>query len=303
VSTPPPDSPAAVLDESAETYCYNHPKTATRLRCSRCDRPICGRCAIPASVGQHCPECVAEARKAAPKVRSVNVSGAPATYAFLAVNVIVFVFQLASQGANGGDQVLARGILAPLQIANGEWYRLITPMFLHLNTVHIAVNSMSLFFVGPNVEQAFGTRRFVLIYLVSGFIGNVASYALGSCLIPSAGASGAIFGILGALAVYTYRRRSNAMMNAFFRNILFWLGLNVVITLSVPQINVWAHFGGLAGGAILAAGYDAGVKMRPLNIELAVTLAIVGAGVLLTVVRTSALLNGACGLPGNIPGF
>jgi rhomboid protease GluP len=217
---------------------------------------------------------------------------------FLAVNVIVFVFQLATQGPNGGDEILARGILSPLDIAHGEWYRLITPMFLHLNTVHIAVNSMSLYFVGPNVEQAFGTRRFVLIYLVSGFIGNVASYALGSCLIPSAGASGAIFGILGALAVFTYQRRTNAMMNAIFRNILFWIGLNVVITLSVPQINIWAHFGGLAGGAVLAFGYDAGARMRPLNIELAMTIAMVGAGILLTIVRTSALLPGACGLPG-----
>lgn len=228
----------------------------------------------------------------------MNVAGSPATYVFLAVNVIVFVFQVATQGPNGGDEVLARGILSPLLIAHGEWYRLITPMFLHLNTIHVAVNSMSLYFVGPNVEQAFGTRRFVLIYLVSGFIGNVASYALGPCLTPSAGASGAIFGILGALAVYTYRRRSNAMMNAFFRNILFWLGLNVVITLSVPQINIWAHFGGLAGGAVLAAGYDSGGRMRTPTVELLMTIALVGAGILLTVVRTSALLNGACPVPG-----
>lgn len=298
MSNPPPSSQTSVLDESEELYCYNHPKTATRLRCTRCDRPICGRCAIPASVGQHCPNCVAEARKSAPRVRSVNVSGSPATYVFLAVNVIVFVFQLATQNPNGTDEVLLRGILSPLEIAQGEWYRLITPMFLHLNTIHIAVNSMSLYFVGPNVEQAFGTRRFVLIYLVAGFIGNVASYALGSCLTPSAGASGAIFGILGALAVYTYRRRTNAMMNAFFRNILFWIGLNVVITLTVPQINIWAHFGGLAGGAVLAAGYDAGGRLKAPAMEIAMTLAVVGAGILLTVVRTSALLNGACQPPG-----
>jgi membrane associated rhomboid family serine protease len=294
VSNPPPDSPAAVLDESEETFCYNHPKTPTRLRCSRCDRPICGRCAIPASVGQHCPECVAEARKSAPRVRSVNIAGSPAVYTFLAINVIVFVIQMATRGPGGGDELLARGVLSPLDIAHGEWYRLITPMFLHLNTIHVAVNCMSLFFLGPNVEQAFGTRRFVYIYLVSGFIGNVASYVLGSCLVPSAGASGAIFGILGALAVYTYRRRANALMNAFFRNIVFWLGLNVVITLTVPFINMWAHFGGLAGGMILAAGYDSGMEMRSPASETALTVGIIGLGVLLTVLRTTQLLNGAC---------
>lgn len=283
-----------MLDESEETFCYNHPKTPTRLRCSRCDRPICGRCAIPASVGQHCPECVAEARRAAPKVRTVNVGATPATFAFLGINVLVFVAQLLTRGAGGIDTLLARGLLAPMNIANGEWYRLITPMFLHLNTIHVAVNCMSLFFVGPAVEQAFGTRRFVLIYLAAGFVGNVASYVFGSCLVPSAGASGAIFGILGALAVYTYRRRSNALMNAFFRNILFWLGLNVVITLTVPFINMWAHFGGLAGGMVLAAGYDGGLKMKAAAAELVMTLGVVGVSIGLVMVRTSQLLANGC---------
>jgi rhomboid protease GluP len=204
------------------------------------------------------------------------------------------VAQLLIRGPNGLDRLLLRGELFAPDIANGQWYRLITPMFLHINTIHVAVNCMSLYFVGPSVEQAFGTRRFVYIYLVAGFIGNVASYAFGACQTPSAGASGAIFGILGALAVYTYRRRSNAMMNAFFRNIVFWLGINVVITLTVPFINMWAHFGGLAGGMALAAGYDAGPKLRAPAAELAMTLALVGLGVVVTVVRTTQLLHGGC---------
>lgn len=294
MSTPPPDSPSTLVDESEETFCYNHPKTPTRLRCSRCERPICGRCAIPASVGQHCPNCVAEARKAAPRVRTVNVAGSPAVYAFLAINIVVFVIQLVSSGPGGADRVLARGeLFAPL-IATGEWYRLITPMFLHINTIHVAVNCMSLYFIGPAVEQAFGSRRFVSIYLAAGFFGNVASYVFGNCHTPSAGASGAIFGIFGALAVYSYRRRSNAMMNAFFRNIVFWLGINVVITLSVPFINMWAHFGGLAGGMVLATGFDGGVKMRTPAAEFALTAAVVGLGVVMTVIRTTQLLHGGC---------
>ncbi|MDQ4028189.1 MAG: rhomboid family intramembrane serine protease, partial [Actinomycetota bacterium] len=74
----PPGASGPALEESEETYCYGHPNTPTRLRCSRCERPICGRCAIPASVGQHCPECVAEARKTAPRVRSAVAAQAPA---------------------------------------------------------------------------------------------------------------------------------------------------------------------------------------------------------------------------------
>src|ERR671915_1652945 len=84
--------------------CYLHPDTPTKLRCSRCDRPICGRCAIPASVGQHCPECVAEARRSAPRVKSALRATAPATFTILGINVVVFVIQQATQ-AGGADEL------------------------------------------------------------------------------------------------------------------------------------------------------------------------------------------------------
>ena len=84
MSTLPPESPGPLVDDAEETFCYGHPDTPTKLRCSRCDRPICGRCAIPASVGQHCPECVAEGRKSQRKVRSTEVKTAPATVTIIA---------------------------------------------------------------------------------------------------------------------------------------------------------------------------------------------------------------------------
>src|SRR5918911_3710385 len=96
-----PDTPDQLVRETDVTYCYGHPHTPTKLRCSRCDRPICGRCAIPASVGQHCPECVAEARRSSPRVKRVNTSAAPAVYAILGINLVVFVLQLASGGPGG----------------------------------------------------------------------------------------------------------------------------------------------------------------------------------------------------------
>ena len=293
MNNPPPDSPTAVLDESEETYCYNHPKTPTRLRCTRCDRPICGRCAIPASVGQHCPECVAEARKSAPKVRTVNVSGSPAVFAFLAINVAVFVVQMATRTPDGNLGLLNSYAGLPVQIANGEWYRLVTPMFLHLSITHIALNSLALYFVGPAVEQAFGTPRFVAMYLTCGFTGSVASYVLGSCA-GGAGASGAIFGILGVLLVYTYRRRSNAVMNAYFGNMLVWIGINVVFGLTVRGIDIWAHGGGLVGGMALAAAYDAGPRFRSVAAQVAATAALIGVAVVLVALRTDQILQGAC---------
>jgi membrane associated rhomboid family serine protease len=294
MSTPPPDEPTTLVDESEETYCYGHPKTPTRLRCSRCDRPICGRCAIPASVGQHCPECVAEARRSSPRVKRVSTSGARAVFAILAINVGIFVLQLAMGGPGGpNDELLARFAGSPPAIALGEWYRLLTPMVLHLSIAHIALNSMALYFIGPPVEQAFGTVRFVVMYVIAGFTGSVASYVFGSCG-GGAGASGAIFGIMGVLLVYTAQRRSNALMNAFFGNILFWLGLNFVFGLVAPNIDIWAHLGGLAGGMMLALGFDRGAVMRSTGVQIATAAAVVGLGILLVVVRTNDLLANGC---------
>jgi membrane associated rhomboid family serine protease len=293
MSSPPSDETATRVDESEETYCYGHPKTPTRLRCSRCDRPICGRCAIPASVGQHCPECVAEARKAAPRVKRVNTSGAPAVFTILAVNVVIFVVQQALRGPGGGDELLARFAMSPPNIALGEWYRLLTPMVLHLSVMHILLNSMALYFMGPAVEQAFGSARFVVMYVVAGFTGSVASYMFGSCG-GAAGASGAIFGVMGVLLVYTAQRRSNAIMNAYFGNILFWLGINLVFGLLAPNIDIWAHLGGLVGGMLLAVGFDRGTILRSVQAQALTVAGVVGLGVVLVVVRTNDLLANGC---------
>ena len=295
---PPTDETATRADESEETYCYNHTKTPTRLRCSRCDRPICGRCAIPASVGQHCPECVAEARRAAPRVKTVNTAGAPAVFVILAINVGVFVLQIATGGPGGPrDELLNNFAGIPAAIAMGEWYRLLTPMLLHLSVAHLALNCMALYFIGPTVEQAFGTVRFVAMYVIGGFTGSVASYVLGECG-GGAGASGAIFGIMGVLLVYTAQRRTNAMMNAFFGNILFWIGLNFVFGLVATNIDIWAHAGGLVGGILLALGFDSGATMRPARAQVLTVLGVVALGIVLVVLRTNDLLaNGCDGFP------
>ncbi|HEY7875858.1 MAG TPA: rhomboid family intramembrane serine protease [Actinomycetota bacterium] len=293
MSSPPTDEAATRADESEETYCYGHPKTPTRLRCSRCDRPICGRCAIPASVGQHCPECVAEARRSSPRVKRVNTSGAPAVFTILAINVGIFVLQQALSNPAGGDELLARFAGSPPAIALGEWWRLLTPIVLHLSVMHILLNSMALYFMGPAVEQAFGSVRFTVMYVVAGFTGSVASYLFGSCG-GGAGASGAIFGVMGVLLVYTAQRRSNALMNAYFGNILFWLGINLVFGLLAPNIDIWAHAGGLAGGMLLAAGFDRGATMRSVRAQALTVAGVVGFGIVLVVIRTSDLLANGC---------
>ena len=281
-----PESPVEAPETlGEETYCYLHPKEPTRLRCSRCERPICGRCAIPASVGQHCPNCVAEARKAAPKVRSVLRANAPVVFTLLVINVSLWVLQSFAPQLQLTERFAAFGP----SIAAGEWWRLITPMFLHdpHGFLHIGFNSYALFLFGPHVEQTFGRIRFLTLYLIAGFTGSALSYAFGSCR-PGVGASGAIFGVLGALFVFLYHRRRSQFVREFMKNIVILIVANLVFGFLFPNIDNIAHLGGLVGGASLGFAFDRVPEREssPL-LPVAGVVAVVAAAVLLVMWRTA----------------
>lgn len=270
-------------EQGEELFCYGHPSTPTKLRCSRCERPICGRCAIPASVGQHCPECVAEARRSAPKVRTALQAQAPAVAAIIAINVVVFAAQMFS------PDVTTRFASFPPLIALGEVWRLFTPMFLHSTDFifHILMNMYVLYIYGPAVEQAYGTKRFVPMYLICGFTGSVASYNLSDCRALGVGASGAIFGIAGVLLVYLYRRRTTTFTNSAYKNILMFVGLNLMIGFVFSGIDNWAHIGGLAGGIALGAGIDNPAKPVPVARQIAVMVLVTAVAVAAAAYRTA----------------
>jgi membrane associated rhomboid family serine protease len=258
MDTVPPGPTNTALDESEQQYCYGHPNTPTKLRCSRCDRPICGRCAIPASVGQHCPECVAEARRSTRRVRTVRTNEAPVTFTLLGILIVIFVIQQLVPHTAGFDELSIRYGLDPRAIALGhEWYRLLTPMLLHANILHIAFNGYALFIIGPFVERAFGSRTYIALFVVTGFAGSVASYAFGPCNELGVGASGAIFGLIGVLLVYVYKRRDNEFMRRLFNNIVVIVVLNAVIGIGLSSvIDIRAHAGGFVAGVVLGAGLD-----------------------------------------------
>ena len=278
-------SGTGTVEDEAQTFCYGHPKTPTRLRCSRCDRPICGRCSIPATVGQHCPECVAEARRTAPKVRSALRANAPAVYTIIAMNVIVYLAQRLIPGLT--DRLAAH----PLAIAEGEYWRLLTSMFLHSPFLifHILMNMYVLYVYGPNVEEAFGTIRFVGMYLICGFTGSAASYVNGCA--GGVGASGAIFGIAGVLLVYLYKRRTSTLLANAYRSILIFIGLNLAIGFVFPMIDNWAHIGGLAGGLALGAGLDDPRHEVSASRQLVVMATVIAVGVAVVALRT---MNFSC---------
>jgi membrane associated rhomboid family serine protease len=290
VTSFPPDARPSALEDDRAVVCYAHPDTPTGLRCSRCDRPICGRCAIPASVGQHCPECVAEARRSTRKARSVAVAKSPVTVSIIAICVAFFF-------AQQFYPPLTRR-LASFQpaIAQGEWWRLLTPMLLHAPGTfwHILLNMYVLWIYGPDVEQAYGRLRYLVMFVVAGFTGSAASYALGPCPTFGVGASGAIFGIVGGLVLFLYNRRRSAFVASYLRGILALIAINIAFGFWFPGIDNIAHLGGLAGGLMLGFGFDRTARSASDTILMLLTAAVVvGLGIALVVYKTQ---NFSCGV-------
>jgi len=296
-SPPPPQPPGGALPGSdggrksgisLET-CYRHADQVTGVHCTRCGRPICTECMRPAAVGYQCPECLREAGASLPRrQRSLTVGGTGRiTKILIAANVAVFVLEVLRAGGQSlmdgpsGRQLVNMGALYAPSIAAGQYWRLISTMFLHAGLLHIGFNMWALYILGPPVEAWYGEARFVAIYFVSGFLASVASFALGPIFVPAVGASGAIFGLLGAWLIYNFRRRENPMAYANMRVALILIVINLVISFSVATIDWRAHVGGLLAG--MAAGFVA-EGVGPRSTRTTVTVLGMAALVLLGVV-------------------
>jgi rhomboid protease GluP len=173
------------------------------------------------------------------------------TYAIMGITIFVYVVQYLTQNLLGADLPAAYGLKANQLIVRGQLWRLITPVLLHGSILHIGFNMYALYLFGPGLERYFGRWRFTVLYLLSGFAGNVASFIFTPA--PSLGSSTAIFGLLGAEAVFLYQNRElfGRRSQQALINILIVAGINLVIGLS-PGIDNWGHIGGLAGGTLFA---------------------------------------------------
>ena len=225
--------------------CYRHPKRETGVSCSNCGRPICPDCMTSTSVGMRCPEC---ARQGRTKVRTMSSLHAEPTlmWILIAINVAAGLGSLS--GANVGDQgtLTDAGDLSRASMAAGDWWTFITSGFLHRGIFHLLSNMLALWILGSLLEPAMGHLRFGLVYFVALFCGS-----LGVLLVAggaSAGASGAVFGLLGAAVVVARHRGLNLMESGLG----LWLGLNLLLTFTIPNISIGAHLGGLAGGFLAA---------------------------------------------------
>ena len=228
--------------------CYRHPDRATGIRCTRCERPICPECMIGAPVGFQCPDCVAVAsgqvRQPTTVAGAALIARPVVTYSLIGITVAIYLAQMAiGINAAAGDYGMW-----PVGIAvNGEWWRLVSAAFLHGSFLHIAFNMYVLFALGPTLERILGHGRYLALYLLAALGGGVASYAFSDLRTVSVGASGAIFGLMGALVVAGRRLKYD------ITQVLVLLGINAAIGFLAPGVDWRAHLGGLATGAAVAA--------------------------------------------------
>jgi membrane associated rhomboid family serine protease len=247
-------------------YCYRHPDRETGLSCSECGRPICADCANFGPVGIRCPDhaSVRSGPTARLKPRPVRrapglalASGtAPVTTALIAINALVYLVTVAQGhgGLNNPGGNPPRGLyldwllFGPL-VAHGGWYRLLTSMFLHGFVLHIVFNMVALWFIGRPLEQYLGPVRYIGLYMVSGLAGS-AGALLQAPLAPTVGASGAIFGILGAMMILEWQITGRLAGQA-----MTWIVINLVISFSFSGISWGGHVGGLIGGILVMLAY------------------------------------------------
>jgi membrane associated rhomboid family serine protease len=271
--------------------CYRHPDEQTRVHCTRCGRPICPDCMTPAPVGHHCPTCVAEGQKGQRRIRRAIPRPRSATTVILVINVVVFIAEIALGGASGAALVRL-GAMVPILVATGEYWRLITAMFLHVGVIHLLLNSYGLYLFGNLIEGVLGSARFVAIYLVTGFFASAASFAFGGPERIAAGASGAIFGLLGAWLTYNWRRRGLFMAQANVRGALILIAINLFLGFQIAGIDNLAHIGGLVAGVFAGMAAE-GVGSRGVRTasRLAGLTLLLLAGVALAAWRAAALIG------------
>ena len=262
--------------------CYRHPGRETLIRCQRCRRPICPDCMTTASVGVHCPECVAAG------VRETRADQLPfggrrvaipmlTSGVLLAINLAVWLLITMTGGAaspwHDRLALLPVGRCVPVNdpttyapdvsatacravggvwqwvpgVADGAVWQLLTSAFTHVGVLHLGSNMLMLMITGPVLERVFGRARFLAVYLLSALGASVAVMWFSNPASSTVGASGALFGLMGALLVLTAKVRAN------MQNIATIVGINLVASFAIPGVSLEGHLGGFVTGALLGA--------------------------------------------------
>ena len=293
--------------------CYRHPGRESHIRCQRCNRPICPDCMRDAAVGFQCPDCVAEGRHTTRSGRTAYGGLRPTnagltSMVLIGINAAVWLAIVATGGSSsrlldwlalrpnglclvpqGGVDVPqaaceGRGVWLP-GVADGAYWQLLTSAFTHVQLLHIGFNMLALYILGPQLELAIGRIRFLALYLLSALSGSLLVYWAAPEYQPTVGAPGAIFGLMGALLVVSFKLRVNV------QSILVWIGINFLLTVSLSNISWQGHLGGFVGGLLVATVLvyaPRGPRRTTYQVVGMVTFAALI--VLATIARTAALV-------------
>jgi membrane associated rhomboid family serine protease len=262
--------------------CYRHPDRRAGVICQRCDRPICPSCMNQASVGFHCPECTRTGRQKVVSARSLATNPL-VTLVLVAANLAIFAGDLLTPVITVNEvadlpffdmhQLSAEGALYGPAVAAGDWWRPITGGFLHVNLVHVGFNMFLLWQLGGLLEPAVKRWAFSVLYVMSLLGGSFLTLILDNDAV-TVGASGAVFGLMGA----TFVAMRSRGINPFQTGIGPLIVINLVLTFAIPNISVGGHIGGLAAGAL--GGWilwEAGPRFGPRSPVPVVACALVGA--------------------------
>jgi membrane associated rhomboid family serine protease len=263
VSTP--ETPPTGASEQEAPVCYRHTDREAHIRCQRCERRICPDCMRPASVGFQCPSCVRDGSKETRSGRTPyggqpSANPALTSQVLIGINALLWLAITATGGArshlfdlfallptsaytlvNGQRELI-------LGVADGAPWQLLTSMFTHIAIWHVGFNMLALWTLGPQLELAVGRARFLTIYFLSGLAGSATVLWFSAPNSQTLGASGAIFGLMGALLVVAIRVRGDV------RGIATWIGINFVLTFLLVRLISWqGHLGGFLGGLAVGA--------------------------------------------------
>jgi membrane associated rhomboid family serine protease len=254
-----------------------------------------------AAVGFQCPSCVKEGSRTTRQARTpyggTRVAD-PRITTFVLIGINVAVWVLIQATGNRTSTLLDKLSLLPASalyraadgsviqvrgVSDGAWWQILTSVFTHQEVLHIGFNMLALYFLGPMLEQVLGRARFLALYLVSGIAGSAAIMLFADPHSQSLGASGAIFGLMGALAVIALK------VHGQVQTILMWIGLNLVFTFTVGGISWQAHLGGLVTGALLGAVMVYAPRKNRALVQWSATGAVLVVALALIVVRAGAL--------------
>lgn len=295
--------PTGASASATAPECYRHPGRETWIRCQRCERPICPDCMRSASVGFQCPSCVKEG------ARSVRTAKLPyggvrvanptlITSILIGLNVAVWL-AVTANGGSGSELASTLGItpdysFRPLEgggaavvdgVARGAWWQVVTSVFTHIQVLHIVLNMIALYMFGPPLEQILGRVRFLTLYVVSGITGSAGVMLFSGAYGSTVGASGAIFGLLGAMAVIAFKT------GGAYQDLLSLLGLNLIITFTIPHISWQGHLGGLVGGVVVAVAMVYAPRRGRTLIQFGASAALLALALGLIVLRASDLAD------------